>query len=39
MQKKSVAFLSTNNKRSEREIKGIVPHTIISKKIPKNKPP
>ena len=36
---KSVAFLYTNNKRSEREIKEIIPLTIISKKnkIPRNK--
>ena len=37
---KSVAFLYTNNKRSEREIKEIVSFTIASKKIkiPRNKP-
>ena len=29
---KSVAFLYTNNKRSEREIKGTVPFTIASKR-------
>ena len=30
---KSVAFLYTNNKRSEREIKGTIPFTIASKRI------
>ena len=30
---KSVAFLYTNNKRSEREIKETIPFTIISKRI------
>ena len=29
---KSVAFLYTNNERSEREIKGTIPFTITSKK-------
>ena len=37
---KSLAFLYTNNKRSEREIKETIPFTIASKKnkIPRNKP-
>ena len=37
---KSVAFLHTNNERSEREIKETIPFTITSKKneIPSNKP-
>ena len=37
---KSVAFLYTNNERSEREIKETIPFTITSKriKIPRNKP-
>ena len=36
---KSLAFLYTNNKRSEREIKETIPLTIASKnKIPRNKP-
>ena len=36
---KSTAFLYTNNKISEREIKKIIPFTIASKnKIPRNKP-
>ena len=30
---KSVAFLYTNNKRSEREIKGTIPFTIATKRI------
>ena len=30
---KSIAFLYTNNKRSEREIKEIIPFTIASKRI------
>ena len=30
---KSTAFLYTNNKRSEREIKEIIPFTIASKRI------
>ena len=30
---KSLAFLYTNNKRSEREIKETIPFTIISKRI------
>ena len=38
-QVKKDAFLYTNNKRSEREIKEIIPFTITSKRIiPKNKP-
>ena len=36
---KSTAFLHSNNKRSEREIKETIPFTIIShNKISKNKP-
>ena len=35
---KSVAFLYTNNKRSEREIKETIPFTSASKRILKNKP-
>ena len=36
---KSLAFLYTNNERSEREIKGTIPCTIATKnKIPRNKP-
>ena len=36
---KSVAFLYTNNERSEREIQEIIPFTIASKrKILRNKP-
>ena len=37
---KSVAFLYTNNERSEREVKETIPFTIASKKIkmPSNKP-
>ena len=36
---KSVAFLYTNNERSEREIKETISFTITSKnKIPRNKP-
>ena len=37
---KSLAFLYTNSKRSEREIKETIPFTITSKKnkIPRNKP-
>ena len=37
---KSVAFLYTNNERSEREIKGKSPiyHYIKENKIPRNKP-
>jgi hypothetical protein len=33
----SVAFLYTNNKHVEKEIKKIIPFTIASKKIPRNK--
>ena len=37
---KSLAFLYTNNKKSEREIKETLPFTIATKKnkIPRNKP-
>ena len=37
---KSLAFLYTNNERSEREIKETIPFTITSRKnkIPRNKP-
>ena len=30
---KSLAFLNTNNERSEREIKGTIPFTIATKRI------
>jgi len=30
---KSLAFLDTNNKKSEREIKGKIPYTIAMKRI------
>ena len=36
--RKSLAFLYTNNERSEREIKGTIPFTIATKRIPRNKP-
>ena len=35
---KSLAFLYTNNERSEREIKETTPFTIVTKRIPRNKP-
>ena len=35
---KPVAFLYTNNKRPEREIKETMPFTTASKRIPRNKP-
>ena len=31
--KKSLAFLYTNNEKTEREIKGIIPFTIATKRI------
>ena len=34
---KFTSFLCTNNKRSQREIKVIIPFTITSKRIPRNK--
>ena len=35
---KSVAFLYTNNERSEREIQEITPFTISLRRISRNKP-
>ena len=35
---KSLAFLYTNDEKSEREIKETLPFTIATKRIPRNKP-
>ena len=35
---KSLAFLYTNNEKSERKIKEIIPFTVATKRIPRNKP-
>ena len=35
---KSLAFIHTNNEKSEREIKETIPFTTATKRIPRNKP-